>query len=99
MIPLGTLQPHQIIFEQIDAIKIHYAALKIEDASGPSGLDAAAWKQMCTSCHDASNDLCKAIAAVTRRLCSEFVDPEGLDKNPGVLPIGIGKTLSHIIAQ
>ena len=34
------------------------------------------WKQMCTSHRDASNDLCKAIAAVTRRLCSEFVDPE-----------------------
>ena len=105
-----TLLPHQIIFDQIDGVKIRYAALKIEGAPGPSGLDAAAWKQMCTSHRDASNDLCKAIAAVTRRLCSEFVDPEGLsvlvacrlialDKNPGVRPIGIGETLRHIIAR
>ncbi|KAL5487297.1 hypothetical protein EMCRGX_G019880 [Ephydatia muelleri] len=94
-----TLLPHQIIFDQIDGVKIRYAALKIEGAPGPSGLDAAAWKQMCTSHRDASNDLCKAIAAVTRHLCSEFVDPEGLsvlvacrlivlDKNPGVGPLG-----------
>ncbi|KAL5497492.1 hypothetical protein EMCRGX_G013967 [Ephydatia muelleri] len=73
--------PHQIIFDQIDGVKIRYAALKIE-----------------------------AIAAVTRRLCSEFVDPEGLsalvgcrlialDKNPGVRPIGIGETLRRIIAR
>ena len=65
---------------------------------------------MCTSHRDASNDLCKAIAAVTRRLCSEFVDPKGLsalvacriialDKNPGFRPIGIGETLRRIIAR
>ena len=59
---------------------------------------------------DASNDLCKAIVAVTRRLCSEFVDPKGLsalvacriialDKNPGFRPIGIGETLRRIIAR
>ena len=106
----STLLPHQIIFDQIDGVKIRYAALKIEGAPGPSGLDAAAWKQMCTSHRDASNDLCKAITAVTRRLCSEFVDPEGLsalvacrlialDKNPGARPIGIGETLRRIIAR
>ena len=57
----STLYPHQIIFDQIDAVQIRCAALKIEGAPGPSGLDAAAWKWMRTS------DLCKAIAAVTRR--------------------------------
>ena len=67
---------------------------------------------MCTSHREASNDLCKSIAAVTRRLCSEFVDPEGLsalvacrliahalDKNPGVRPIGISETHRRIIAR
>ena len=50
------------------------------------------------------------LAAVARRLCSEFVDPDGLsaliacrlialDKNPGVWPIRIGGTLRCIIAR
>ena len=53
---------------------------------------------MCTSHRYASNDLCKAITAVTRRLCSEFVDPEGLSALVGSF-IGIGETLRRIIAR
>ena len=62
---------------------------------------------MCTSHHDAPNDLYKATAAVLRHLCSEFIDPDGLsacrpialDQNPGVRPIEIGETLCSIIAR
>ena len=47
---------------------------------------------------------------LARRLCTEFVDPEGLsaflgcrlialDKNPGVRPIGIGEIPQRIIAK
>ena len=43
-----------LVCDQIDALKIHCAALKIKGASGPSCLDAASW---CTSHHGASNDL------------------------------------------
>ena len=57
---------------------------------------------MCFSFHDASRDLCNAVAAVGRRLCTTFVDPVGLkaltssrlialDKQPGVRSIGIGE--------
>ena len=47
----------------------------------------------------ASSDLCNNIAMMARRICTKYVDPEGLpsftacrlialDKNPGVRPIG-----------
>ena len=65
------------------------------------------WKQMCCSLSD---NLCSAIANLTRRLCFTNVDPEGisalvacrlvaLDKNPGIRPIGIGETLRRLIGK
>ena len=65
---------------------------------------------MCTSFQTVSNDLCDALSAVARRLCTSFVDPTclssffachliALDKNPGVRPIGIGETARRLIAK
>ena len=79
----------------IDGQLIHNTVLKMDGAAGPSGLDAAAWKCMCTSFKIASVDLCESLVSTTRRLCSEYVDPSGisalvacrliaLDKCPGV---------------
>ena len=94
--------PHPIVFDQLDAICIRRAAvLRTSGAAGPSGLDAAAWRRMCTSFQRASSDLCDALSAVARKLCTTFVDPGGLsafvscrlialDKCPGVRPIGAG---------
>ena len=67
----------------------------MDGAAGPSGLDAAAWKRLCTSFKSASTELCDTLAAVARRLSTCFVDPSGLsafvacrlialDKCPGV---------------
>ena len=75
-----------------------------------SGLDAAAWRRICTSFQRASSDLRDALSAVARRLCTTFVDPAGLsafvscclitlDKCPGVRPIGVGETVRCIIAK
>ena len=50
----------------------------MDGAAGPSGLDAAAWKRLCTSFKAASADLCEALASIARRLCSSCVDPCGL---------------------
>ena len=80
----------------------------MEGAAGPSGLDAAAWKRLCSSFKTASADLCTAIASIARKLCTQYVDPKGisafvacrliaLDKHPGVRPIGIGETIRRII--
>ncbi len=56
----------------------------------------------------ASQDLCYSLALLARRLCTEYVDPNGLtalmacrlialDKRPGVRPIGICETARRII--
>ena len=72
--------------------------------------DAAGWRRICTGFHGASNDLCRAIAALSRRICTTFTDPMGLaaltacrliplSKDPGVRPIGICETIRRIIGK
>ena len=43
------VEPHPVIFEKIDGPLIRSTALRMDGAAGPSGLDAAVWKRMCTS--------------------------------------------------
>ena len=89
---------------------IRETALKAEGAAGPSGLDAAGWKRLCTSFQSASTDLCEALASTARRIFCSFVDPKSLlafvacrlvalDKHPGIRPIGIGETARRIIGK
>lgn len=103
-------EPHPIVFDQIDAPFIRSTALQMDGSAGPSGLDAAAWRRLCTSFHSASVDLCASIAHLTRRLCTSYVHPLGissltacrliaLDKCPGVRPIGVGETLRRLISK
>ena len=57
---------------------------------------------MCSLFKSSSNDLCNALAALTRHLCTEFVDPSSLiplDKNPGVRSIGECETVRRIIGK
>ena len=103
-------EPHPIIFERIDGQLIRSTALRMDGTAGPSGLDAAAWKRLCTSFKSASTGLCDNLAAVARRLSTTLVEPRGLsafvacrlialDKCPGVRPIGIGETVRRIIGK
>ncbi len=57
-----------------------------------------------------SDDVCHSLALLTRRICTTFVDPEGLSpllacrlialkKNRGVPPIGICEAVRRIIAK
>ena len=96
--------------ETIDGPLIRRTILRMDGAAGPSGLDAAAWKRLCTSFKAASADLCEALASVARRICSSYLDPSGLtvfiachlvalNKCPGVQPIGIGETPRRIIGK
>ena len=84
-------------------------AFKVQGAGGPSGVDAISWRRYCSS-FKSSPDLCHALALVARRLCCSYVDPNGLvafvscrliglDKDPGVRPIGIGETCRRIISK
>ena len=100
---------HPIIFDSIDARLIRSAALKTSGAAGPSCLDAHAWRRLCTTFKSAST-LCQSLAEIAKRLCTSFVDPQGLapllasrlialDKCPGVHPISIGDTARRIITK
>lgn len=84
--------------------------LRTTGAAGPSGLDAASWRRLCTSFKSTSNDLCHSLAITAQRLCTKFVDPSAiasflacrliaLNKKPGVRPIEIGDTARRIIAK
>ena len=43
-----TKEFHPIIFDCIDGDAIQHAALNTNEAAGPSGLDAKAWRRLCT---------------------------------------------------
>ena len=100
---------HPIVFDSITSDLIRSTALHISGSFGPSGLDGSAWKRLCTSYHH-STDLCSALASLSRRICTEYVDPDGLqpiltsrliaiDKLPGVHPIGVGEVTRRIIGK
>ena len=103
-------EPHPICFDEIDGPFIRRVVLRMDGTAGPSGLDAAGWKCLCTSFGTHSVDLCESISALTKRICATYVDPTGLhafvacklialDKRPGVRPIGIGETLRRIVGK
>ena len=101
---------HAIIFDAIDGLLIRKMALKSTGPAGPSGLDASAWKHLCTSFQKSYKNLCNALASVARRISTEFLDPSStfalfacrivsLDKRPAVRPIGVCETLRRIIGK
>ena len=108
--PEGSLPCTETLFDAIDAPTIKKIASRCKGSAGPSGLDAYAWKRMCTAFGHASNNLCHALAAVARKLCKQPVAPSGLsalvacrliplDKCPGIRPIGVGEVSRRIIAK
>ena len=56
--------PHDpVIFTSINGRMIKDIALHSAGSAGPSGIDALAWRRMCSSFKEASSNLCDAIAA------------------------------------
>ena len=103
---------HPIKFEMIDAEMVRKAASRTKGGAGPSGLDANGWCRILTSnCYGtSSSDLCKTLALVIKRLCTEKVNSTSieallasrlipLDKNPGLRPIGVGEILRRIAGK
>jgi len=85
---------------------------RTKGGSGPSGLDSNGWKRMLLSSSfgERSNDVCKAIAMVARKICTEHNHHISLqaflackliplDKNPGLRPIGVGEILRRLIGK
>ena len=89
------------------------AALRTKGSGGPSGIDANGFTRIltCKSFKRSGTELCEAIASMTKRLCTEYVDPRGLeailknrliplDKGEGaVRPIGVGEVLRRIMGK
>ena len=71
----NSLPTDPIPFEALDGALIQQ---QCRGSAGPAGLDAHAWRRMCSSFKQASWNLCSAIAGVARRICTKRVDPEGL---------------------
>ena len=103
-------KPDDIIFDSLDADLILKAALRTKGAAGLAGLDAFAWRRLCSMFKSASVNLCRAMAAFARYICTSSIDSSTLsaflacrliplDKSPGVRPIGIGEVPRRIISK
>ena len=101
---------HPILFDSITDEVIRNSAVHTAGSAGPSGVDAFSWKTICTAFDQKSNDICSALSAVTRMICTTYVDPLSLmactsrylvplEKCPGVRPVGIGKVVHRIIGK
>jgi hypothetical protein len=55
-----------IIYSNLDAECILHATLNTQGAAGLSGLNADAWRRLCSLFKSASHDLCHALAGVGR---------------------------------
>ena len=104
---------HDLVYQEINGELVREAALRTKGSGGPSGVDANGFKRIlaCKSFKRSSVNLCESIATLTRRLCTEFVDPLTiepivasrlipLDKGNGkVRPIGVGEVIRRIIGK
>ena len=108
----GVEKAHDVIFKKIDATAIYNAAKRTNGSAGPSGMDSDGRQRLlCSKVYGtAGTDLCESVALLTRKLCTEYVDPDPLsafiscrlvplDKNPGVRPIGIGEVLRRVMGK
>ena len=99
-------------FDHIDEIMVSKAASLTRGASGPSHLDADHYRHILTSkkYKTENKELREQIAALTRKIATEVLDPSllepyvasrliPLDKNPGVRPIGVGEVLRRIAGK
>lgn len=107
--PTSQIEFHPVIFDSITPDLIRSTILQMSGLSGPSGLYASAWKYLCTS-FQSSFDLCYALASLTKRISTTYVNPRGLytflasrliaiDKLPGVRLIGIGEVFRRIVGK
>ena len=68
-----------LVYQEINGelVREFEAALRTKGSGGPSGVDANGFKRIlaCKSFKRSRINLCESIAALTRRLCTEFVDP------------------------
>ena len=69
---------YSVLFEAIDASAIRRAVLNTSCAAGLSGLDAYAWRRLCTSHGKTFDGLCHSLASLARNLCTVEFNPKSL---------------------
>ena len=101
------------VYYQISGEIVCDVAVRTKGSGGPLGVDANGFRRIlaCKSFKKSGSDLCTAIATMTRRLCTEYIDRLSteailanrlipLDKGEGaVRPIGVGEVIWRIIAK
>ena len=104
---------HDSLYQQIDGEMIRETALRTKGSGGPSGVDANGFKRIfaCKSFKKSGVNLREAVATMTRRLCTEYIDPRTiepilanrlipLDKGEAaVRPIGVGEVIRRIVGK
>jgi hypothetical protein len=95
LLPESAPTPHPVIYEEIDATKVHTAALKLQGSGGPTQVDADGWRRiLCSKAYgNLSVNLCQAIAELAKKLCSEVVHPDSLVEYVGnrLIPLDKGE--------
>ena len=73
----GIMEPtNPILFDGLNADTILQVAMHTQGAAGPSGLDAQAWRRMCSSFKSASTNLLLCISRY-RQAYSNHSNPSG----------------------
>ena len=105
--------PEPVIFEEITAELVQKVAKQIDGSGGPTKVDSDFFQHIvCSKFYGkATENLCIAIADMTKRLATEYVEPEVLHhfvadrfiplkkEEVKVRPIGIGELLRRIAAK
>ena len=109
----GDIPPslHHVFYSALDGELVKKCALRTKGSAGVSHQEDALWHKMVTGFKDSSSTLCNAVAVLTKRLATEYVDPRGLeallanrgiaiDKGGGALrPVGVGEMVRRIIGK
>ena len=92
---------------------IREAALRTKGSGGPSGVDANVFKRIlnCKSFNKSSANLCDALKTMTRKLCTEYIDPRTIEQilanrlipldkgEDAVRPIGVVEVFRRVIGK
>ena len=66
---------YPVICEDLNGSFIRSTALRTSGAAGLSGMDSSAWIGMCSSFHNASSELCTAMALVGKLYAPYMLTP------------------------
>ena len=91
----------ETLYSEINGDMVRQAALRTKGAGGPLGIDANSFCRIIASkfFKQSSSRLCKAIATMTKILCTQYIDPstnETLTASRLIKPVGVGEVIRRI---